>query len=180
MSQFYDFYNGKRILVTGHTGFKGTWLSLWLKKLGAHVIGVSLDDDREKRNLATDIEDYRVDIRNFDKFNDIVRRTKPDIIFHLAAQSLVRESYQSPLQTWSTNVMGTANLLEIAIKNQNVHAVLVVTTDKCYKNKEWPWGYREIDELGGHDPYSASKAACELVASSFRSSYCQTPCYFAR
>ena len=178
MNQFNDFYNGKRILVTGHTGFKGTWLSLWLKKLGAHVIGVSLDDDKEKPNsdlLDTNIEDFRVDIRDFDKFNDVVRCTKPDIIFHLAAQSLVRESYQSPLQTWSTNVMGTANLLEIAIKNQNVRAVLVVTTDKCYKNKEWLWGYREIDELGGHDPYSASKAACELVASSFRSSYCQTP-----
>lgn len=176
--QFADFYNGKRILVTGHTGFKGTWLSLWLKKLGAHVIGVSLDNGGKKSAsgfLHEDIEDLRLDIRDFEKLSDVVARTKPEIIFHLAAQSLVRESYLSPLKTWSTNVMGTANLLEAAIQNQSVQAVLVVTTDKCYKNKEWLWGYREIDELGGHDPYSASKAACELVASSFRSSYCQTP-----
>ncbi|MDC0146015.1 CDP-glucose 4,6-dehydratase [Amylibacter sp.] len=175
MSLFANFYNGKRVLITGHTGFKGDWLSLWLNKLGAHVIGVSLEENEgesQRVSLQREIEDFRVDIRDYEKLNDVVVRTKPDLIFHLAAQSLVRESYRNPLQTWSTNVMGTANLLEAAINNPTVRAVLVVTTDKCYKNKEWHWGYRETDELGGHDPYSASKAASEIVADSFRSSFC--------
>jgi len=171
---FDQIYKNRKVLVTGHTGFKGSWLVLWLKKLGANVVGISLPPSSTPNHwtlLNFDIESHLVDIRNEKKLYDVISQIKPDIIFHLAAQPLVRESYQNPLETWSTNVMGTANILNVARFIETLSAVVVVTTDKCYENKEWVWGYRETDPLGGHDPYSASKAGSELVASSFRNSF---------
>lgn len=178
MKQFDDVYRGKRVLITGHTGFKGSWLSLWLKELGAEVIGVSLDPKSELNHwdllrLETDVEDYRLDIRDSNELAVVFKETQPEIVFHLAAQPLVRSSYSEPLETWSTNVMGTANVLEACRSTSSVRVILVITTDKCYENKEWAWGYRENDQLGGHDPYSASKAASELVVASYRNSFFQ-------
>jgi CDP-glucose 4,6-dehydratase len=178
MKQFDDIYRGRRVLITGHTGFKGSWLSLWLRDLGAEVIGVSLDPKTYPNHwdllrLGEDIEDYRLDIRDSNELANIFEKTKPEIVFHLAAQPLVRSSYSEPLETWSTNVMGTANVLEACRGSPTVRVILVITTDKCYENKEWTWGYRENDQLGGHDPYSASKAASELVAASYRNAFLQ-------
>ncbi len=171
---FGSVYKGKRVLVTGHTGFKGSWLCLWLKEMGASVSGISLPPVTSPNHwdlLGLEIDDHRIDIRNQERLAKAVQDYKPEIVFHLAAQPLVRKSYQDPLGTWSTNVMGTANLLEACRKCGNIKAIVVVTTDKCYENKEWLWGYRENDPLGGHDPYSASKAGTELVAASFRQSF---------
>lgn len=171
---FENIYEGKRVLVTGHTGFKGSWLSLWLRELGASVTGISLSPVTTPNHwdlLGLDIEDHRFDIRDQERLTKAVIACQPEIVFHLAAQPLVRKSYQDPLGTWSTNVMGTANLLEACRQCEDIKAIVVVTTDKCYENKEWLWGYRENDRLGGHDPYSASKAAAELVAASFRQSF---------
>jgi CDP-glucose 4,6-dehydratase len=179
MKQFGDAYRAKRVLVTGHTGFKGSWLSLWLSQLGAEVVGISLAPENDPNhwsllNLEAAIKHYEVDIRNSTDMAGVINDTQPEVIFHLAAQPLVRRSYRDPLETWSTNVMGTANLLDACRKNDSVRAILVVTTDKCYENQEWMWGYRENDRLGGHDPYSASKAGSELVVSSFRSAFFHT------
>jgi CDP-glucose 4,6-dehydratase len=171
---FGDNFRGKRVLVTGHTGFKGAWLSLWLTDLGAEVTGVSLsgcDSEAHAQQLQLPIKEHLQDIRNYEDFAQIVKSAKPDIVFHLAAQSLVRRSYREPLDTWSTNLQGTANVLEACRTSGCVRACIVVTTDKVYENKNWQFGYREIDELGGHDPYSASKAATELLVSSFRRSF---------
>ena len=171
---FNGIYKGRKILVTGHSGFKGSWLSMWLKILGADVVGLSLPPNTSPNHLdllKLDVETYFLDIRDENLVFDYIKRIKPDIIFHLAAQPLVRHSYQSPIETWATNVMGTANILNAARKIDNLQAVVVVTTDKCYENKEWVWGYREIDPLGGHDPYSASKGGSELVTASFRNSF---------
>jgi len=167
-------YKGRRVLITGHTGFKGSWLALWLTEMGADVVGLALPPETAPNHwdlLGIDINQYFHDIRDEQTVARIVAETKPEIIFHLAAQPLVRRSYLAPLETWSTNVMGTANLLEACRQVVSVRAIVVVTTDKCYENQEWPWGYRETDKLGGHDPYSASKAATELVVDSYRKAY---------
>ncbi|MCE9550568.1 MAG: CDP-glucose 4,6-dehydratase [Betaproteobacteria bacterium] len=167
-------YRGKRVLLTGHTGFKGSWLALWLSELGALVSGVALEPNTDPNHwnlLNLDIPDQRLDIRDYSALSRVVRDFQPEIVFHLAAQPLVRQSYRDPLETWSTNVMGTANLLEACRNTASIRAIVVVTTDKCYENKEWERGYNETDRLGGHDPYSASKAATELVAASYRSAF---------
>lgn len=171
-------YKGKRVLVTGHTGFKGSWLSLWLNKLGANVIGVALDPVTNNDNFVLSgldklMTDYRVDIRNYNQINDIIEKESPEILFHLAAQPLVLESYDNPVYTYETNVMGTVNVLEAFKKSHSLNTGIFITTDKCYDNKEWVYGYRETDPMGGHDPYSSSKGAAELVISSYRNSFFQ-------
>ncbi len=174
MKVFGDQYRNRRVLVTGHTGFKGSWLALWLAQLGADVIGLSLPSETIPSHwglLGLDIRQYLQDMRDSEAVARILAVTEPEIVFHLAAQPLVRRSYRDPLETWSTNVMGTANLLDACRPVDTVQAIVVITTDKCYENQEWPWGYRESDRLGGHDPYSASKAATELVAASYRSAF---------
>ena len=174
VTQFGDIYRGRRVLVTGHTGFKGSWLALWLTELGADVTGCSLPPPTSPNHwdlLRLKITDHRLDIRDGATLKGLVRSTQPEIVIHLAAQSLVRRSYRDPLETWSTNVMGTANLLEACRQVAGVRAVVVVTSDKCYENQGWERGYRESDRLGGHDPYSASKAATELVAASYRAAF---------
>lgn len=174
MAQFTDIYRGKRVLVTGHTGFKGSWLALWLSEMGAEVIGISLPPERQPSHwdlLSPPIEEYRLDIRELPSLQNAVAEAKPTIVFHLAAQPLVRRSYRAPIETWSTNVMGTVHLLETCRLSPDVRAIVVITTDKCYENREWLRGYRENDLLGGHDPYSASKAGTELVVASYRCSF---------
>jgi len=174
MTGFGGIYRGRRVLVTGHTGFKGSWLTLWLKTLGAEVTGLALAPPSTPSHwdlVDLDVEDRRVDIRDVDAVEAVVGQRAPEIVFHLAAQPLVRRSYRDPLETWSTNVMGTANVLEACRRRGGVGAVVVVTTDKCYENREWEWGYRENDRLGGRDAYSASKAGAELVASSYRAAF---------
>jgi len=174
MSLFGNAYHARRILLTGHTGFKGSWLALWLRTLGAEVTGMALPPESTPNHwevLAPDILDHRVDIRDRDAVERVVMWACPELVFHLAAQPLVRRSYREPLETWSTNVQGTANILEACRKTDSVRAVVVVTTDKCYENREWVWGYRENDVLGGFDPYSASKAAVELLVASYRQSF---------
>ena len=170
------FWQNKRVLITGHTGFKGSWLSLWLLNLGAKIIGYSLQPEELSLfpllNIESDIENHYDDIRNLENLQKIVLDYKPDIIFHLAAQPLVRKSYKEPINTWSTNVLGTINLLSAANLLENKCATIFITTDKVYKNREWEYGYREEDPLGGFDPYSGSKAASEIAISSWRSSFC--------
>ena len=174
MKQFADIYRGKRVLLTGHTGFKGSWLALWLHDLGAQVTGVALSPETQPNHwdlLKLSNDDRRQDIRDISALKQVFNDTQPEIVFHLAAQALVRRSYRDPIETWATNVMGTANVLEACRHQSSVRAVVTITTDKCYENREWPWGYRENDRLGGHDPYSASKAGAELVASSYRNAF---------
>lgn len=170
-----DVYKGKRILVTGHTGFKGAWLTLWLKELGAHVMGYSLDVTRpslfETLKIENQIEHTIGDCRSFQTVWEAFQKFQPEIVFHLAAQALVLPSFQDPKETFETNVQGTLNVLECMRKSDCVKASVIVTTDKCYRNKEWEFGYRENDELGGADPYSASKAMAELLVASYRSSF---------
>jgi len=170
----FHYFNQKKILVTGHTGFKGSWLVSWLKIIGANVSGISLPP-RSKNDhinyLSTDIESHYQDINDYDKTSSIIKKINPDFIFHLAAQPLVRESYNMPIETWQTNVIGTANILNISRSLNNLKGVLVVTSDKCYENREIDYGYKEDDKLGGFDPYSSSKAAVELLVSSFRNSF---------
>jgi CDP-glucose 4,6-dehydratase len=166
---------GRRILVTGHTGFKGAWLSLWLDRLGADVTGLALAPPTdpslfERAALAERIRHVEADIRDYDRVAAIVREAKPDLIFHLAAQSLVRYSYYNPIETYATNVMGTAHMIE-ACRGGGVRGFVCVTSDKCYDNREWVWPYRESDPMGGHDPYSSSKGCAELVAASYRNSF---------
>ena len=174
-------YGGKTVVVTGHTGFKGGWLSLWLESLGAKVIGYSLDPPTipsffSETQGSRSIVDIRGDISDPERILGTVSQYQPDFVFHLAAQPLVRESYVSPLDTFRTNVMGTVNLLE-ALRLAKSHATVVcITSDKCYENREWNYAYRENDQLGGHDPYSASKAAAEIVIASYRSSYFSPGC----
>jgi len=178
MNLFGELYRNRRILLTGHTGFKGSWLALWLTELGAVVTGIALSPDTSPNHwdmLRLDIEDLRHDIRDFQGLKHAIEKAEPEIVFHLAAQPLVRRSYRDPLETWSTNVMGTANLLEACRKVKGVRAIVVVTTDKCYENMECEQGYSETDRLGGHDPYSASKAAAELAAASYRSAFFHEP-----
>ena len=171
---FGDRYRDRRVLLTGHTGFKGSWLALWLKELGAEIVGISLDPIAGQNHwelCKLDVVDHRQDIRNTGKLTTLVQAARPEIVFHLAAQPLVRRSYRDPMETWSTNVMGTANVLEACRHTDSVKAVVAVTTDKVYANQERPSGYRESDPLGGHDPYSASKAACEILIESYRKAF---------
>jgi len=171
-------YRDRRVLLTGHTGFKGSWLALWLTRLGAQVTGASLAPTTDPNHwdlLKLDVVDRRVDIRDADAVARLVEDAQPELVFHLAAQPLVRRSYIAPVETWATNVMGTCHLLEACRKTTSVQAIVAVTTDKCYENREWVWGYRECDRLGGHDPYSASKAGAELVAASYRASLMSSP-----
>lgn len=178
LSDFGTAYRGRRVLVTGHTGFKGSWLCLWLQTLGAEVAGLALDPSTKPSHwdlLKLSIEDHRIDVRDEAAVRGVFAAERPEIVFHLAAQPLVRRSYREPVATWATNVMGTAHVLEAARHTPEVRAVVVVTTDKCYENREWPWAYRERDRLGGHDPYSASKAGAELVAASYRTAFLQHP-----
>lgn len=170
------FWAGKRVLVTGHTGFKGSWLSLWLQRLGADVVGYSLPPPTEPglfdvASVADGMVSLTGDIRDFSAVSDLFARHQPEIVFHLAAQALVRPSYRDPVETYGSNVMGTVNVLEAIRQSGGARAVVNVTSDKCYQNKEWVWGYRENERLGGHDPYSNSKACAELVTSAFRDSY---------
>ncbi|VAZ75094.1 CDP-glucose 4,6-dehydratase [Mycobacterium persicum] len=176
LNAFGTAYRGRRVLVTGHTGFKGSWLCLWLHALGAEVTGLALDPASEPNHwglLKLSINDHRVDIRDEAAVRGIFATESPQVVFHLAAQPLVRRSYREPVATWATNVMGTVHVLEAARATPDVRAVVVVTTDKCYENREWPWAYRERDRLGGHDPYSASKAGAELAAASYRTAFLQ-------
>ncbi len=171
-----DYFLNKKVLITGHTGFKGSWLSIWLKKLGAQVIGYALSPYSDKdnfvvSNLSNKIIDIRGDVRDFNKLNNIFREYKPEIVFHLAAQPLVRLSYEIPKDTYDINIGGTVNVLEAIRRSDSVKIGVIITTDKCYENKEWVWGYREIDTLGGYDPYSSSKAAAEIVVSGFIKSF---------
>ncbi len=170
------FWKNKRVLITGHTGVKGSWLSIWLKGVGANVIGYSLNPPTKpslfevadvERNMVSTIGD----IRDLEYLKTIVKDNKPEIIIHMAAQALVRYSYIHPVETYSTNVMGTVNLLEAVRTSKDVRVVIVVTSDKCYKNNEWLWGYRENEPMGGKDPYSSSKGCAELVTSAYRNSF---------
>jgi CDP-glucose 4,6-dehydratase len=171
-----SFWLNKRVLITGHTGFKGSWLSLWLTSLGAKLFGYALAPNSspslfELANIKSLMKTFEADVRNSEQLSIALEEIQPEIIFHLAAQSLVRTSYDDPLLTFQTNVMGTANLLESIRTLKLPCSVVNVTSDKCYENREWHWGYREIDPLGGFDPYSNSKACSELVTSSYRSSF---------
>ncbi|MCJ7448895.1 MAG: CDP-glucose 4,6-dehydratase [Bacteroidales bacterium] len=173
---FNDFYKNKKILITGHTGFKGSWLSIWLDHLGADVIGIALDPKNERdlfllAGLSGKMTDYREDIRNLNKINEIFQLGKPEIVFHLAAQALVLPSYENPVTTFKTNIIGTANILEACRIAESVQQIVVITTDKVYENKEQITGYRENDPLGGHDPYSASKAGAEIITQSYLRSF---------
>ena len=174
LNWFEGVYANKRILVTGHTGFKGSWLVKWLQLMGADVYGLSLKADGLQNHwelLDLNINEKCADVRDTEVVGKFIEEIKPHFIFHLAAQSLVLDSYLDPLKTWSTNVMGTASLLESCRNIEELQGIIVVTTDKCYENKGWVWGYRETDTLGGLDPYSASKACTELVVSSFKNSF---------
>lgn len=171
-----SFWKGKRVFLTGHTGFKGSWLSLWLQKLGANVTGFSLPPSTSPslfEAAAVDEGMHSVfgDIRDGEQLKQVMSDVGPEIVIHMAAQALVRESYVNPVDTYSINVMGTVNVLDAVRTLKTVKSVLVVTSDKCYENKEWVWGYREIDPVGGYDPYSSSKACAELIAASYRSSF---------
>lgn len=174
---FDNFYKGKRVLVTGHTGFKGSWLSIWLHELGAEVIGVGLDPFTERDNYVLSCigqkmkADIRADIRDGERMKAIFKEYQPDIVFHLAAQPLVRLSYDIPVETYQTNVMGTINILEAIRVTDSVKVGVMITTDKCYENKEQIWGYRENEPMGGYDPYSSSKGAAEIAIASWRRSF---------
>jgi CDP-glucose 4,6-dehydratase len=170
------FWRGRRVLITGHTGFKGSWLSIWLQALGAELTGFSIDVPTEPSlhllaRLDDSVEWIRDDVRDFDAVRGALTRAQPEIVIHMAAQSLVGRSFAQPRETYATNVMGTVNLLEAVRLNGNVRVVLNVTSDKCYENREWEWGYREDEPLGGHDPYSNSKGCAELVGAAYRSSF---------
>ncbi|MCH9634302.1 MAG: CDP-glucose 4,6-dehydratase [Chlamydiae bacterium] len=170
------FWKDKKVLITGHSGFVGSWISLWLHKLEAKVSGIALSPNTSPSlfsllSLDKEIDSTFLDIRDYGSLSKKIKAISPDVIFHLAAQPLVRYSYENPRETYETNVMGTVNLLDCFRTSKDAKVLLNVTTDKCYSNKEWIWGYRESDELGGHDPYSNSKACSELVSSAYRNSF---------
>lgn len=170
---FGGIYKGKTVLVTGHTGFKGSWLALWLHQMGANVIGYSLEAPTEPNHLDLlnlDIISIIGDIRDLNKLNETFQAYQPEIVFHLAAQPLVRLSYENPIETYETNVIGTLKVFE-ACRANNVKAIVNITSDKAYENREWVWGYRENDPMGGYDPYSSSKGCADILANSYRSSY---------
>ncbi|MEO0272286.1 MAG: CDP-glucose 4,6-dehydratase [candidate division WOR-3 bacterium] len=174
---FSKFWVGKRVVITGHTGFKGGWLALWLWTLGAKVYGYSLPPPTEPNffsavNLQTCLEDHIVgDVRDYASISKVMLQIEPEIVFHLAAQSLVGIGYKDPLTTYETNVMGTVNLLEAVRNTPSVKEVIIITSDKCYENREWVWPYRETDTLGGFDPYSSSKACAEIISSSYKRAF---------
>jgi CDP-glucose 4,6-dehydratase len=171
-----SFWKGKKVLITGHNGFKGSWLSSWLNLLEADLVGISIKPPStpnlfDKLNLQSEMTSLNQDITDGPGVLEVFKKYKPEIVFHLAAQPLVRYSYMNPVETFSTNVMGSLHVLE-AIKNvKSVRSAVMITTDKCYENNEWDWSYREIDPMGGHDPYSSSKGAAELLIASYRRSY---------
>ena len=167
---------GRTVLVTGHTGFKGSWLAAWLRQLGANVVGVALEPQTHPSHfaaaqLAGEVVDLRIDVRDRIAVEQAVESTQPDFVFHLAAQPLVRRSYDNPMETWETNVLGTLNVLEALRRLGKACSAVMITSDKCYDNVEWVWGYRETDMIGGPDPYSASKGAAELAIRSHIKSY---------
>jgi CDP-glucose 4,6-dehydratase len=171
-----EFWKNKRVLITGHTGFKGSWLSLWLQHLGAHIVGYSLPPPTtpsmyEVARVSEDMTNIQGDIRDLAHLRDSIAEFRPEIVVHMAAQSLVRYSYEDPMETYTTNIIGTANVLEAVRQVGNVKIIVVVTSDKCYENREWLWGYREGDTLGGFDPYSSSKACAEIVTAAYRNSF---------
>ena len=171
-----EFWNGKKVLITGHTGFKGSWLTFWLKTLGAEVCGYALAPEGspnlfENLDLAKQINSYVGDVRDLPQFEKTLQDFQPEIVFHLAAQSLVRRSYRQPVDTYTTNVIGTVNVLDAVRRAGNVKSVVIITTDKVYENNEWHWAYRENERLGGFDPYSNSKACAELAAAAYRNSF---------
>lgn len=170
------FWLGRRVLVTGHTGFKGAWLCLWLNELGANTIGYALAPPTdpslyEAASVAKHVTSIVADLRNLDTLKGVFFEQRPEVVFHLAAQSLVQRSYRDPVETYSTNLMGTVHLFEAARGTDSVEAIVNVTSDKCYENREWPWGYRENDPMGGYDPYSSSKGCAELITSAYRRSF---------
>jgi len=176
----HQFWAGKRVLVTGHTGFKGGWLCLWLKGLGAQVTGYSLPPSTspnlyEIACVGESMQDVTGDIRDLDHVCRVVENFRPEIVFHMAAQPLVRQSYANPVETYATNVMGTVHLLEAVRRVRDVRACVNVTSDKCYENREWVWGYRENEPMGGYDPYSSSKGCAELVTAAYRTSFFNSP-----
>ncbi|SMD34348.1 CDP-glucose 4,6-dehydratase [Reichenbachiella faecimaris] len=171
-----DYYKDKTVLVTGHTGFKGSWLAIWLLEMGAKVVGYALDPLHDMDNfivtgLSNRMVDIRGDIRDAEKLKDVFSKYQPEIVFHLAAQPLVRLSYDIPVETYQVNVIGTINIMEAIRTTNSAKIAVLITTDKCYENKEQIWGYRENDAMGGHDPYSSSKGACEIAINSWRKSY---------
>jgi CDP-glucose 4,6-dehydratase len=171
-----DFYRGKKIFLTGHTGFKGAWLAIWLKEMGAQVTGYSLPPSTDPNlfllaGLSERIKSHYGDIRDFNKLSDIISQAKPDVVFHLAAQALVHKSYIDPVLNYSTNIMGTVNLLEACRASESLKSIVVVTSDKCYENNESGRAYSETDRLGGNDPYSSSKACSEMITHAYRKSF---------
>jgi CDP-glucose 4,6-dehydratase len=174
------FWEGRRVLVLGHTGFKGAWLGLWLHRMGARIAGLSLPPPTDPSlfqlaGLQGFVPTTFGDIRDLDVVIDAMRDWQPEIVFHLAAQALVRQSYREPVTTYATNIMGTVHVLEAARQVACVRSVVVVTSDKCYENREWPWAYRETEAMGGHDPYSSSKACAELITAAYRRSFFSAP-----
>ena len=170
------FWSNKKVFVTGHTGFKGSWACLWLNELGANVTGFSLEPPStpnlfEVANIETQVTSLYGDVRNLDQLTEAMRLAQPDIVLHMAAQSLVRKSYRQPVETFDVNIMGTVNVLEAIRQTRTTRAAVMVTSDKCYENREWNWGYRENEPMGGHDTYSSSKGCAELVTDSFRRSF---------
>ncbi len=170
------FWPGKNVFLTGHTGFKGSWLSLWLQKLGATVTGYALSPPTqpslfEQAHVADGMQSIIADVRDSASLTHALQQSQAEVVIHMAAQPLVRYSYAQPVETYATNVMGVVHLLEAVRQTPSVRAVVNVTTDKCYENREWPWGYREIEPMGGHDPYSSSKGCAELVTAAYRNSY---------
>jgi len=171
-----SFWKGRRVFLTGHTGFKGSWLSLWLNALGADVTGYALDPPTqpslfEQAGVATTVRSIRADIRDFARLKSAAAECRPEVIIHMAAQSVVRRGYEDPIETYSSNVMGTVNLLEVVRQLKHECVVVNVTSDKCYSNREWVWGYREDEPMGGRDPYSNSKGCAELVTTAYRASF---------
>jgi len=171
-----DFWRGKRVFLTGHTGFKGSWLAMWLQRLGAEVTGYALQPPTipglfQLAHVGTGMHDILGDVRNLESLRKTMEDAQPEIVIHMAAQSLVRASYTDPVENYATNVMGTVNLLEAVRGTGGIRAVVIVTSDKCYENREWLWGYRENESMGGLDPYSSSKGCAELVTSAYRHSF---------
>ena len=173
---FDNCFSGKKVLVTGHTGFKGSWLTIWLMQLGADVVGYALEPKASRDNyvlsgLEKRMKNYIADIRDKDTLNKVFSDEQPEVVFHLAAQPTVITGYEQPVETYETNIMGAVNLMEACRLTKSVKQIIIITSDKCYENREWIWGYRENDALGGYDPYSSSKAAVEIVCNGYRNSF---------